>query len=80
MYWLTQNTWKDLTIPKKDSRYKKFITIPVFNNNRELNTEGFNDYWETGMSRPDLLLKDLYNILKNLPASQFKFNWYKELK
>ncbi|MBC7713020.1 MAG: ABC transporter substrate-binding protein, partial [Rhizobacter sp.] len=24
-YWLTQNTWNDLSVAKKDSRYKKFI-------------------------------------------------------
>lgn len=78
--WLTQNTWLDLTNAKKDSRYKKFLNLPVFNNNKALNTEGFNDYWETGVSRPDLLLRDLYNVFhseKNLNADLV---WYKELK
>ena len=79
-YWLTQNTWSDLTSAKKDSRYKKFISIPAFNNNLILNAEGFNDYWETGVSRPDLLLKDLYDIFNNKQASHLKLNWYKELK
>lgn len=79
-YWLTQNTWDDLSVSKKDSRYKKFVGIPTYNNNLKLNADGFNDYWETGISRPDLLLKDIFEIINTRPSSQFKFNWYKELK
>ncbi|MBC7428072.1 MAG: ABC transporter substrate-binding protein [Bacteriovorax sp.] len=79
-YWLSQNTWKDLSAARKDSRYKKFLSVPVYNNNNQLNAEGFNDYWETGISRPDLLLKDVFDIFNNLPSSQLKLNWYKELK
>jgi iron complex transport system substrate-binding protein len=79
-YWLTQNTWTDLSPAKKDSRYKKFLSLPVYNNNNHLNVEGFNDYWETGISRPDLLLKDVYNIIHNTSMSQIKLNWYRELK
>lgn len=79
-YWLTQNTWEDLSIVKKDSRYKKFASIPAYNNNLKLNPDGFNDYWETGVSRPDLLLKDLFDIINNQSSSQLKLNWYKEIK
>lgn len=79
-YWLTQNTWNDLSIAKKDSRYKKFIGLITYNNNLKLNNDGFNDFWEKGVSRPDLLLKDIYDIINNLPSSQLTLNWYKELK
>lgn len=75
--WLSQNIWNDLKIPANDSRYKKFKNIPTYNNNRRLNKEGFNDYWEGGMGRPDLLLLDLKNIFAN---NKTELNWYQELK
>ncbi len=79
-YWLTQNTWNDLSSAKRDSRYKKFMGMPTYNNNLRLNLEGFNDFWEKGVARPDLLLKDIFDIINNQPSSQLKLNWYKELK
>ena len=78
--WLTQNTWTNKLSAQKDSRYKSFLSLPTFNNNKVLNLEGFNDFWETGISRPDLLLKDLYGIFyqeKNLNSNLI---WYKKLE
>lgn len=78
--WLTQNTWINKSKISSDSRYSRFSKIPVYNNNKLVNAAGFNDYWETGLSRPDLLLQDLHGIFhpeKNLNLSSI---WYKELK
>lgn len=78
--WLTQNTWENISKVSTDPRYNRFNKIPVYNNNKLMNVAGFNDYWETGLSRPDLLLKDLYSIFhpeKNLNSTLI---WYKELK
>jgi iron complex transport system substrate-binding protein len=78
--WLTQNTWNDLSVIKKDSRYKKFAGTRKYNNNGQINAEGFNDFWEAGISRPDLLLRDLYAVFhpeKNLNSNLV---WYKELR
>ena len=79
-YWLTQNTWMDKGSARKDSRYKKFVDVAAYNNNLRLNDKGFNDFWEKGISRPDLLLKDIFDIINNHSSSQLKLNWYKELK
>lgn len=78
--WLTHNSWKDLAFARKDSRYKKLLHARAYNNNLHENPEGFNDYWEKGISRPDLLLKDLFALINNPSSSQMKLNWYKELK
>lgn len=78
--WLTQNTWENKSKINSDSRYNRFTKIPVYNNNKLVNAAGFNDYWETGLSRPDLLLKELHSIFhpeKNLNLTSI---WYKELK
>lgn len=76
--WLTQNTWDSLISASKDSRYKKFQGIPTYNNTKLLNDKGFNDYWETGVSRPDLLLADMFKIFHQKNSENL--TWYKELK
>lgn len=78
--WLTQNNWHDLSEAKKDSRYKIFLGIPAYNNNALLNPYGFNDFWESSLMRPDLLLSDLITILKNGKLPKSKLVWYKEIK
>lgn len=78
-YWLSQNTWTSKNESLKDSRYGQFKTIPLYNNNNLVNVNGFNDYWETGVSRPDLLLQDLYNIFTSQKNPNQKLIWYKKL-
>lgn len=48
-----------------DSKYKHFKayrTGKVFNTNKRMNAAGGNDYWESGVARPDLILSDLIKI------------------
>lgn len=78
--WLTQNTWENKSKITSDPRYNRFSKIPVFNNNKMVNASGFNDYWETGLQRPDLLLKDLYSIFQSEKNLNSTLIWYKELK
>jgi iron complex transport system substrate-binding protein len=78
--WLSQNTWQSKAEMKKDSRYKRFFALALFNNNTLLNAQGFNDYWETGLMRPDLLLSDLFNIFHMDKIPKADLVWYKELK
>lgn len=78
--WLNQNTWQSKAEMKKDSRYKRFFELALFNNNSLLNAQGFNDFWETGLMRPDLLLLDLSNIFHMDKIPKTELVWYKELK
>jgi iron complex transport system substrate-binding protein len=78
--WLAQNTWEKKESALKDSRYKKFSSLPIFNNTKRLNANGFSDFWETGIARPDLLLKDLLLIFHPQEVSVEETIWYKELK
>lgn len=80
--WLTQNTWENKNKINSDSRYSRFKGIPVYNNNKLVNPSGFNDYWETALSRPDLLVGELYGIFHPSSAIDTKNTsiWYKELK
>lgn len=78
--WLTQNSWENKGKIHSDSRYNRFNKIPVYNNNKLINEAGFNDYWETGLSRHDLLLTELYGIFHLGPDMKKNSIWYKELK
>jgi len=44
------------------SNFKAFKTQKVYNNIKRLNSEQGNDFWESGITRPDLVLKDLIKI------------------
>ncbi len=49
-----------------DAKYKLFKAYKegrVYNINKRKNNRGGNDYWESGVARPDLLLSDMIKIL-----------------
>lgn len=75
--WLTHNHWisKDQMEMDKNTRY--ISAIRTFNNNKRLNSRLANDFWESGLSRPDLLLLEIKNIIND---RNFEFTWYRELK
>ncbi|MEL6438186.1 MAG: ABC transporter substrate-binding protein [Cyanobacteria bacterium J06621_8] len=79
-YWINVNqSWQNLKdIVKEDSRYSDFQAMQkgnVYNNNARLNENGGNDYWEGGISNPDLILADLIKIFhpELLPNHQLFF-------
>lgn len=78
--WITmQNAWRSRSdVVAADERYKKFAvfkTGQIFNANARLNKYGGNDYWETGLLEPDVLLADIIKILHPnlLPDHQLKY-------
>ncbi len=67
-YWLSTQgkvrTLKDFL--SSNERYKDFKATAnnkVYINNKREKPTGGNDYWESGINRPDLLLKDVVKIL-----------------
>ncbi len=79
-YWLNvSQSWQSLKdVITEDSRYSDFQAVKkgnVFNNNARLNENGGNDYWESGISNPDVVLADLINIFhpELLPNHQLFF-------
>jgi len=65
-YWLNVlfcKTSSDLL--KLDLRYGQFYafkTKSIYNNDLKINKSNANDYWETGLTQPDLILHDLITI------------------
>ena len=42
--------------------FKAYLDGRIYNNRKRTNSHGGNDYWESGVARPDLLLKDMIKI------------------
>lgn len=64
----------------------KFADIPtvrsrmVFNNNRRQTPAGGSDFWESGVIRPDLVLRDLSLILGGKATDAEALHYYKRLE
>ena len=65
-FWLNQNSYKSVNdIIAYDEKFKGFSAIKqkkLFNNDNRINDSSGNDYWESGVVRPNIVLKDLIKI------------------
>jgi iron complex transport system substrate-binding protein len=52
----------------------------VFNNNARSSAAGGNDYWESGTTRPDLILTDLIGMFHPDLLRDHRFVYYRQLK
>ena len=83
-YWLNvSQSWQTLNdVITEDSRYGDFQAVKkgnVYNNNARLNENGGNDYWETGISNPDIVLADLIKIIHPELLPNHKLFFYQKL-
>jgi iron complex transport system substrate-binding protein len=53
--------------------------LQVYNNNLRSTSDGGNDYWESGVVHPDLVLSDLVKIFHPELAVNKEFYYYKKL-
>lgn len=84
-YWLTMystaNTLTDLK--NTNERYAAFNAFKngnVYNNNKRRNTSGGNDYWESGIYHPDILLKDYIKIFHPDLLPDYELVYWQKLK
>ncbi len=82
-YWINPGATNKLSdILNIDSRFKNFQPFQkgkVFNNNARLNEQGGNDYWESGIVHPDIVLKDLIRIFHPEILPDHELVYYKEI-
>ncbi len=83
-FWLNPGQAKSIhDITETDIRLKKFSPVKsgrIFNRNKRLSLSGSNDYMELGTVRPDLILKDLIQILHPELIKNDTLYYYKKLK
>jgi len=66
-----------------DERYASLAAVQhgsVFSNNAKLNEWGGNDYWETGVANPHLVLADLIKILHPDLLPEHDLIWFHQLQ
>lgn len=82
-YWLNVNDVESLKeIAAADMRYSEFKAYSnrqVFNNNKEKNQNNGNDYWESGVVRPDRVLMDLVTIFHPGILPHHQLYYYQQL-
>lgn len=74
----TVNSKNDIL--KIDERFKDFtpfIKARIYNNNRRINKNGGNDYWERGLVEPQVLLKDMIKIIHPEILPDYQLVYYK---
>lgn len=64
----------------KYTLFKAYKNKNVYNNNKRSNAKGGNDYWEMGVARPDLLLKDLIKAAHPNLLSEYEFTYMQKLQ
>lgn len=83
-FWINQynvNTKKELV--SYDERYalfKAFKENHLYNNNKTQNAKGYSNYWETGITHPDVVLADLIKIFSPELMPDHEFVYYKEIE
>jgi iron complex transport system substrate-binding protein len=82
--WLNTAMWTRiddaLAADPRFADVKALKTGRVFNNNKRLNEHGGNDYWESGMLRPEVILADLIKILHPDLLPDHEWVYYRRLE
>ena len=82
--WLTQNTWFNIKeLKNSDDKYLKLKVVQtgrIYNHILKVNKWKNMNYWETGIMRPDLLIKDLVIIFHPNVLAGEQTTWYDKLK
>lgn len=60
--------------------FRPFIEKRIYNNNARLNPSGGNDYWESGVINPHIILKDLIHIFHPEVLPDHQLVYYKKLQ
>jgi iron complex transport system substrate-binding protein len=82
-YWLNQNSYSDIaSIINYDDKFKGFKAVKqknLYNNDNRINGAFGNDYWESGVASPQVILKDLIKIF-HPQLIEHEIYYYRKLK
>jgi iron complex transport system substrate-binding protein len=83
-FWLNPGMWTSLADgTAEDERFAQFTAFQkgnVFNNNRRMNESGGNDYFESGLTNPDIVLADLIKIFHPELLPNHELYFYQKLE
>lgn len=79
-FWINPGVAKSLKeISQHDARFEllsAYKNQKIFANNKRISPGGGNDYWESGILNPDLILKDLITIFHDSAENDSKLVYY----
>lgn len=82
--WLNPNHYISKTqMLATDNRLQYFSpynSARIYNNNRRVSPSGGNDFWESGIVHPDIILKDLIKIFHPDLGFDHDLHYYKEVR
>jgi len=70
-------------ITSADPRFSDISAVKsgrIFNNNLRIGPDGGNDYWESGVVHPHLVLEDLFRIFHNAWTENDTLHYYQQVK
>ena len=83
-YWINAGTAVSINqIVNMDSRFSHFKPVSsgkVYNNTAKVNSTGGNDYWESGLMHPDIILMDLISIFHPELSGDEPLVYYQKLQ
>ncbi|RLD31800.1 MAG: iron ABC transporter substrate-binding protein [Bacteroidetes bacterium] len=83
-YWINTGTARSIDqIVSMDSRFSYFPPVSsgkVYNNIARVNATGGNDYWESGLMHPDIILRDLISIFHPELLGEQALVYYQKLQ
>lgn len=82
-FWIAPRAKSLKELEMMDERYtlfKAFRDGNVYTFNKRMSENGGNDYWESGMTRPDLILKDVIKIFHPELLPNHQLYYYKKLQ
>ncbi len=68
-----------IAIDERLRYFKAFSNDKMFNNNKRSFSNGGNDYWESGMTKPDIILKDLIKIFHPEKLKNYELYFYQKI-
>jgi iron complex transport system substrate-binding protein len=83
-YWINTSSWQTeadaVTADPRFADFSAFENGNIYNNNARLNEEGGNDYWEGGLTNPDIVLADLVKIFHPELLPDHELVYYRNLE
>ena len=83
-FWINPSMWRSLKDGlQQDARFTVFQAFrdgKVYNNNKRLNDQGGNDFWESGVINPHIVLKDLIHIFHKEKLPDHALYYFQQLK
>lgn len=82
-FWIGPRAQTMNELEARDERYELFKSFRegnVYTFNKRISENGGNDYWESGMTRPDIILKDVIKILHPELLPEHELYYYQRLQ